>query len=159
MLEQIKASAKVDITHIPYKGGGQQINDALGGHFEVLSTNAGPAVIGHVRAGRLRALTAGAPARLAALPDTPTLSELGLPEANRFSVFGLFAPAGTPAAVIERMNAAVNAALNEQQTRQKIEAAGNLPTGGSAAAFARQIQAESQANARIIKKAGITAGS
>ena len=110
-------------------------------------------------AGRLRALAAGAPARLAALPDTPTLSELGLPEANRFSVFGLFAPAGTPAAVIERMNAAVNAALNEPQTRQKIEAAGNLPTGGSAAAFARQIQAESQANARIIKKAGITAGS
>lgn len=159
MLEQIKASAKVDITHIPYKGGGQQINDALGGHFEVLSTNAGPAVIGHVRAGRLRALAAGAPARLAALPDTPTLSELGLPEANRFSVFGLFAPAGTPAAVIERMNAAVNAALNEPQTRQKIEAAGNLPTGGSASAFARQIQAESQANARIIKKAGITAGS
>ena len=82
MLEQIKASAKVDITHIPYKGGGQQINDALGGHFEVLSTNAGPAVIGHVRAGRLRALAAGAPARLAALRCSSRSSGLCWPRAS-----------------------------------------------------------------------------
>ncbi len=61
VLEQVKAGSGVDITHIPYKGGGQQINDALSGQFEVLSVNAGPAVMGHIQAGKLRPLAVGAP--------------------------------------------------------------------------------------------------
>lgn len=157
VLEQVKAGAGVDITHIPYKGGGQQITDALSGQFEVLSVNAGPAVMGHVKAGKLRALAVGSPARLEQLPGVPTLAELGLPAANLSSVFGLFAPAGTPAPVIERLNAEVNKLLKDKDILQKIDAADNLPTGGSAADFARLIGAESANNARIIKAAGITA--
>jgi tripartite-type tricarboxylate transporter receptor subunit TctC len=157
VLEQVKAGAGVDITHIPYKGGGQQITDALAGQFEVLSVNAGPAVMGHIKAGKLRALAVGAPARLEQLPAVPTLAELGLPAANLSSVFGLFAPAGTPAAVIERLNAEVNQLLKDKDVLQKIDAADNLPTGGSAADFARLIATESASNARIIKAAGITA--
>ena len=153
--EQVKAGTGVDITHIPYKGGGQQINDALGGQFEVLSVNAGPAVMGNLKAGKLKALAVGSPARLEQLPQVPTLAELGLPAANLASVFGLFAPAGTPAAAIERLNAEVNKLLKDKDVLQKIDAADNVPTGGSAADFAKFIAGESASNARIIKAAGI----
>ncbi|WP_051237362.1 tripartite tricarboxylate transporter substrate binding protein [Ottowia thiooxydans] len=152
MLEQIKAGAGVDITHIPYKGGGQQINDALAGHFEVLSVNAGPAINGHIQSGKLRPLAVGAPVRLDHFRHVPTLAEAGLPAANLASVFGIFAPAGTPAAVVERLNAEVNKLLKDPDVRQRIEAAENVPTGGSAADFGRYIAAESAANARIIKQ-------
>ena len=155
VLEQVKAGTGVDITHIPYKGGGQQINDALGGQFEVLSVNAGPAIMGHLKAGKLKALAVGSPARLEQLPQVPTLAELGLPAANLASVFGLFAPAGTPAAAIERLNAEVNKLLKDKDVLQKIDAADNVPTGGSAADFAKFIAGESASNARIIKAAGI----
>ena len=155
VLEQVKAGTGVDITHIPYKGGGQQINDALGGQFEVLSVNAGPAIMGHLKAGKLKVLAVGSPARLEQLPQVPTLAELGLPAANLASVFGLFAPAGTPAAAIERLNAEVNKLLKDKDVLQKIDAADNVPTGGSAADFAKFIAAESASNARIIKAAGI----
>src|SRR3954470_7771894 len=111
MLEQFKAAAKVDITHIPYKGGGQQITDALSGQFEVLSVNASPAISAQVQAGKLRPLAVGAPARLDSLPNVPTLAEAGYPAANLTSLFGLFAPAGTPPAIVERMNAEINKAL------------------------------------------------
>ena len=158
VLEQVKAGTGVDITHIPYKGGGQQINDALGGQFEVLSVNAGPAVMGHIKAGKLKPLAVGSPARLEQLPNVPTLAELGLPAANVASVFGLFAPAGTPVAVIERLNAEVNKLLKDKDVLAKIDAADNLPTGGSAADFGKFIANESANNARIIKAAGITAG-
>ena len=155
VLEQVKAGTGVDITHIPYKGGGQQINDALGGQFEVLSVNAGPAIMGHLKAGKLKVLAVGSPARLEQLPQVPTLAELGLPAANLASVFGLFAPAGTPAAAIERLNAEVNKLLKDKDVLQKIDAADNVPTGGSAADFAKFIAGESSSNARIIKAAGI----
>ena len=157
MLEQIVAGAQVQITHVPYKGGGQQMNDALGGQFEVLSTNAGPAVLQHVKAGKLKPLAVGAPARLDSLPDVPTLAELGLPAANMSSLFGIYAPAQTPAAVLARLNAELNKALALPDIRNKLDATDNVPTGGTAAEFARQIALESENNARIIRSAGIKA--
>ncbi|MBE7942330.1 MULTISPECIES: tripartite tricarboxylate transporter substrate binding protein [Ramlibacter] len=157
MLEQLKSAAKLDITHVPYKGGGQQLTDAIGGQFEVLSVNAGPTVQQQVQAGKLHALAVGAPARLASLPGVPTLAELGWTAANLSSQFGVFAPAATPPALIERLNAEVNKALADPGLRATLLAAGNLPTGGSAAAFARSIAEESEANARIIRAAGLRA--
>jgi tripartite-type tricarboxylate transporter receptor subunit TctC len=157
MLEQLKAAAKVDITHVPYKGGGQQVTDAIGGQFEVLSVNSGPAVVQQVKAGKLRALAVGAPKRIDALPDVPTLAELGYPAANLMSTFGIFAPAGTPAAVVERLNAEINKALAAPDVRAKLSVADNVPTGGTAAAFAKQIAQESESNARIVRQAGIKA--
>ena len=124
MLEQISDQGKVQITHVPYKGGGQQMNDALGGQFEVLSTNAGPAVLQHIKAGKLKPLAVGAPARLDSLPDVPTLAELKHPAANLSSLFGIFAPAQTPAAVVARLNAEVNKALAQADLRAKLDATG-----------------------------------
>lgn len=155
MLEHIMQSRGVQITHVPYKGGGQQLNDALSGQFEVLSTNAGPAVMQHIKAGKLHPLAVGAPKRLQALPDVPTLAELGVPAANLTSVFGIFAPAKTPVAVLERLNAEINQALALPDIRARLEASDNVPTGGTAAEFARHIAAESESNARIIRAANI----
>jgi tripartite-type tricarboxylate transporter receptor subunit TctC len=157
MLEQLQAATRTQFTHIPYKGGGQQINDALGGQFELLSVNTGPAVMQHVKAGKLRALAVGAPTRIEALPSVPTLGELGHPAANLTSVFGVFAPAGVPQPVLERLNAEINKALALPDVRSRMVGSDNVPTGGSAAEFARQIAAESASNARIIQAAGIKA--
>ncbi|MDH4415976.1 MAG: tripartite tricarboxylate transporter substrate binding protein [Acidovorax sp.] len=157
MLEQIAGKSQVQITHIPYKGGGQQMNDALGGQYEVLSTNAGPAVLQHIKAGKLKPLAVGAPARLDSLPQVPTLAELGQPAANLSSLFGIYAPAQTPAPVLDRINAEVNKALALPDIRSKLESTDNVPTGGTAAEFARQIAQESENNARIIRAAGIQA--
>jgi tripartite-type tricarboxylate transporter receptor subunit TctC len=157
MLAQLQAASSVDITHIPYKGGGQQLNDALGGQFEILSTNASPTLTNHIRTGKLRPLAVGAPARLESLPQVPTLAELGYSAANLSSLFGVFAPAGTPPALIERYNAEINKALAAPDLRARLLATDNVPTGGSAADFAKTIAAEHESNGRIIRAAHIKA--
>lgn len=139
VLECVQRLSGTAIVHVPYKGGGQQINDAIGGEFEVLSTNVAAPQLQAIQAGRLKALAVGAPARLPLLPAVPTLAELGFAPANRSSHFGLFAPAHTPAAVVERLNTEVNAALRQDRLRQLLLAVNNLPAEGSAASFAQQI--------------------
>jgi tripartite-type tricarboxylate transporter receptor subunit TctC len=111
--------------------------------------------MGHVKTGKLRVLAVGAPARLETLPQVPTLAELGYPAANLVSLFGFFAPAGVPQPVIERLNLEINKALAAPDVRDRLLASDNVPSGGSAADFAKRIAAESQNNARIIKAAGI----
>lgn len=142
VLAQVRAAAGVDITHIPYKGGGQQLTDALGGQFELLSSNVAAQQLQFVRQGRLKALAVGARARLPVLPDVPTLAELGFPEANLVSTFGLFAPRGVPQERLRLANAIVNEALHQPEMRARILAVSNLPTGGSAEDFAAHIAME-----------------
>ncbi|HJS02049.1 MAG TPA: tripartite tricarboxylate transporter substrate binding protein [Variovorax sp.] len=155
LLEQLRSAARVDITHVPYKGGAQQMNDALGAQFEILSINAGPAVAPHIRSGKLRPLAVGAPVRLQSLPKVPTLAELGFPAANLSSVFGVFAPARTPAILIAKYNAEINKALDSPELRARLVATDNVPAGGGAEAFADEIAEEYESNARIVKAAGI----
>jgi tripartite-type tricarboxylate transporter receptor subunit TctC len=139
VLEQLSRASGTVMTHVPYKGGGQQVNDALGGHFEVLSTNVAAPQIEAIRAGRLKPLAVGSPARLPVLPEVPTLSELGFAQANLGSLFGLFAPPLTPPATVERLNAEVNAALRKETLRAQLLGINNTPAAGSAADFARQV--------------------
>jgi tripartite-type tricarboxylate transporter receptor subunit TctC len=157
VLEQVRAAAGVDITHVPYKGGGQQLNDALGGQFEILSTNASPTLTSHIQSGKLRPLAVGAPARLESLPQVPTLGELGYSAANINSLFGVFAPAATPPALVARYNAEINKALASPELRAKLTATDNVPTGGTPAAFAKEIASEFESNGRIVKAANIKA--
>lgn len=143
VLERVRAAvAGADITHVPYTGGGQQIADALGGQFEVLSSNVGAAQLRFLAAGRLQALAVGAPRRLPVLPQVPTLAELGFAQANLASVFGLFAPGATPRRTVDRLNAAVLRALAAPELRQRLLAVNNLPGGGSADDFAALIARE-----------------
>lgn len=157
MLEQLQEQSRVEMVHIPYKGGGQQVTDALSGQFEILSTNAGPAISEHIKAGKLRPLAVGAPRRLESLPNVPTLAELGYARANVSSQFGIFAPGGIPPRLLDRLNAEINTVLQLPEIRSRLLATDNVPTGGSAADFAKQIAAESAANLRIIRAVGIKA--
>jgi tripartite-type tricarboxylate transporter receptor subunit TctC len=157
VLEQVQHGAKIELTHVPYKGGGQQLTDALSGQFELISTNLSAAVMQHIKAGKLRPLAIGAPARLEALPQVPTFAEAGFAAANLTSLFGIFAPAQTPPALLQRLNAEINKALQQPDIRSRLVAADNIPTGGTATDFARQIAQESENNARIIKAANIKA--
>jgi tripartite-type tricarboxylate transporter receptor subunit TctC len=155
VLEQLRAAAGVNITHVPYKGGAQQMNDAIGGQFEILSINAGPSLTPQIKAGRLRPLAVGAPKRLDSLPQVPTLAELGFPAANLTSLFGVFAPAAMPQILVEKYNAEINKALAAPDLRARLEAADNVPTGGGAEEFADEIASEYESNGRIVKAAGI----
>ena len=157
MLEEVQATAKVRFVHIPYKGGGQQINDALGAQFEVLSVNAAPALIDYIKAGRLRPLAVGAPRRLETLPQVPTLAELGFARANFASHFGIFAPGNLPLRLLDRINSEVNAALEDPKVRARMLAAENVPTGGTARDFALQIAAEAGSTLAIVRSVGIRA--
>lgn len=149
VLAQIRAGAGVDIIHIPYKGGGQQLTDALGGQFELLSSNVAAQQLQFVRQGQLKALAIGSPVRLPVLPDVPTLAELGFPEANLVSTFGLFAPRGVPQERLRLINSVVNEALRQPEIRARILDVSNLPTGGSAADFAVRIARERERALRV----------
>lgn len=154
VLEQVQAGAGIAVTHIPYKGGGQQINDALGGQFELLSTNVAPLQLQHVAAGRFKPLAVGAPRRLDVLPEVPTFAELGLPQANVSSLFGLFAPGDTPAALLDRLNAEINRVLASPAIRDRLLASDNLPATDERAAFKRRVAEECLSHRRL-KDAGI----
>jgi tripartite-type tricarboxylate transporter receptor subunit TctC len=154
VLERVRRASGIQVTHVPYKGGGQQLNDALSGQFELLSTNVAARQLEYVRTGRLKPLAVGASSRLPVLPEIPTLAEAGFPEANLMSLFGLFSPGRTPSAVVERINAEVNEVLRQPDVRQRMLAVDNLPMGGSAASFATHVVRESEANRRSMQPGG-----
>ena len=147
VLDRVRAASGADITHVPYRGGGPQIHDALSGEFEVLSSNVGELQLQLVRERRLKALAVGAPMRLDVLPDVPTLAEAGFPDANLASTFGLFAPGQTPPSIIAALNRAFNLALKDPDLRRRLIAVGNHATGGSADDFAAFLARERDAAA------------
>lgn len=126
VLERVVRATGITVTHVPYGGGGRPLNDALGGQFEVLSTNVAPTPVRYVRDGRLNALAVTGPGRLPGLPQVPTLGELGLAEANVVSTFGIFAPGRMPARSRDRLHAALLSALNGSGVPALLAAADNL---------------------------------
>jgi len=152
VMEQVALAAGVQITHVPYKGGGQQLTDALGGQFEMLSSNVAPQQLDYLRQGRLKAMAVGAPQRLAVLPDVPTLAELGFPDANLVSTFGLFAPRGLPADRLLRLNRLLNELLQQGPLRERLAASSNLAGGGSPQDFAQHIARERERLLRPLER-------
>jgi len=150
VLAQVRVQSRTDITHIPYQGGGPQLNDALSGQFEVLSTNVAAQQLQYIENGRFQALAVGAPRRIEALPDVPTLAELGYERANRDSLFGLFAPAHTPQPVVQRLNAEIQRLLRGETLRLRLREAYNLPAGGSSEDFAREIAQDRRRNRALV---------
>ena len=155
MLEQLQVLTQAVFSHIPYKGGGQQITDALSGQFELLSVNSSPAVLQHIKDGKLRPLAVGSPARLESLPQVPTLAERGWAAANLSSQFGVFAPGGTPQVLLERLHADIQAVLSQAALRERLLAAECLPWKSSLAEFTRSVAQEFDAMGRIVKSARI----
>lgn len=157
MLEALMRQAKVEINHVPYKGGGQIITDAVGGQFDLLTQNPSPTLNAMIAQGKLRVLAVAAPQRLSAMPDKPTLLELGHPAANLTSVFGFFAPARTRPEIVARLNTEINAVLATRDMQERLARIDNVVSPASVEQFVSQIAAEHEANARLVREAGIRA--
>ena len=157
MIEQLRKKSGADITHVPYKGGGQIATDALGGQFDLMLANPYANLNNLIAEGKFRVLAVGAPQRLERYPDVKTFAELGYPEVNMTSFFGFFAPARTPPEVIAKLNTEINRALNDPEIAEKIRKLENLVVTGTPEYFGNMIQKEHAANAVIIKEANIKA--
>ncbi len=139
--ELFKRSTGTDMLHIPYRGAGPALNDVLAGQTPVYFDQVA-AVLPAIRSGKLQALAVSWHRRLEMLPAVPTYAELGYPQANQPSWFGLVAPAATPEASVRRLQQAVAAALAEPAVRERLAGQGLYPSGSTPAQFARQIAAE-----------------
>ena len=157
MVEQLRKKSGADITHVPYKGGGQIATDALGGQFDLMLANPYANLNNLIAEGKFRVLAVGAPQRLEKYPNVKTFAELGYPEVNMTSFFGFFAPARTPPEVIAKLNTEINRALNDPEIAEKIRKLENLVVTGTPEYFGNMIQKEHASNAAIIKEANIKA--
>ena len=156
MLEQLQQSAGIELTHIPYKGAGQQLTDGIGGQYELISTNMSPALMAQIESGAFRPLAVAAAERVAFLPDVPTFSELGYAGAGKQSVFGFFAPTGVDAETLARMNSEINKAVAHPGIAALLKDSHNLPLAGDPAQFSELIKADAEANRKLIESAGLT---
>jgi tripartite-type tricarboxylate transporter receptor subunit TctC len=155
-LELFKAMGKLDIVHVPYKGGGPAMADLMAGqvdlYFGGLST-----ALPHARAGKMRALGQTSLERSAAAPDIPTIAESGLPGYEAAISYGVFLPAGAPKALVERLHAAVDATIRSPDVARKFVELGADPQFGSPAEFAAYVAEDFAKWARLAKEAGLKA--
>jgi tripartite-type tricarboxylate transporter receptor subunit TctC len=153
--ELFKSSTNTFMVHIPYRGAGPALNDVVGGQVMVYFDQVA-ASLPFIQAGKLRAIAVSWDKRLEVLPDTPTYAELSMPSSNDPSWFGLVAPAGTPAAVVNRIQQAVYKSLQEPAVRSKLAAQGLFASGSTPADFDAQIKREIEKMQRIAKFAKIS---
>ncbi len=154
--EMLKKAANVDLTHIPYKGGGPANLDVLAGQIP-LAMSAPSAVMQHIQAGTLRALAVTSGSRWPSLPDVPTIAESGYPGFSHTTWTGIMTPAGTPEPVIARLNREITAALASTDLHEKILGLGRMPGSKSPAEFAAALMAEHEATGRIVSQIGFKA--
>lgn len=154
-MELLKHKTGIDLQHVPYKGSAPAVRDLLTGQIQVMFDNV-PNVLGHIRAGKLRALAVSGGNRLALLPDVPSVAEAGVPDFDVTVWFGLLAPANTPTAIVERLNAECRKALAAPEVKARFAAQGVETVGSSVEAFAALIQAETRKWIEIVKATGVT---
>jgi tripartite-type tricarboxylate transporter receptor subunit TctC len=152
--ELFKRLAKVEMIHIPYRGGAPAINDLIPGRVDVIFDNM-PSILSHVKAGSVRGLAVTTKERVAVVPDIPTIAESGVPGFDVFSWFGFFVPARTPEGVIAKINADTNAALAYAPVKVRFEELGANPKGSTPAEFADFLKSEIDKWGRVIKEAKI----
>lgn len=152
--ELFKISTGTSMVHIPYRGAGPAINDVLAGQVAVYFDQVASS-LPHVKSGKLKALAVSWPERLDVLPDVPTYAELGYKQANEPSWFGLVAPAGTPAAAVDRIQHAVAQALKEPAVRERLAGQGLYPSGTTPREFTAQVASEIDKMKRVAAYAKI----
>lgn len=153
-MELLKSMTHVDITHVPYKGSAPAVTDLLAGQVDVLFDNL-PNALPHIRAGKLRALAVSSARRSAALPDVPTTAQSGVPGFDVQVWFGVVVRAGTPPAIIDKLNAEINRLLAKSEVKSRFGAQGVDAVGGSPADFTRYLADQSRLWRVLIQSAGI----
>jgi tripartite-type tricarboxylate transporter receptor subunit TctC len=152
--EMFKSMARVQITHIPYKGATPAVTDLIGGQVQVFFDGT-PSALPHVKAGRLRVLAITTAKRSPALPEVPTVAEAGLPGFEVTGWFGLMAPAGTDAAQVARLNAELNRAIASAEVRARFASLGLEPMSSTPQQFGALVQAEIAKWGKVVKEAGV----
>lgn len=145
--------AKVDITHIPFKGAGPAMTAVLGGQPPI-GVLAGTAPLPHVKAGKIRVLAVSSAKRLASLPDVPTLNELGFSGMEDYTWVGLFVPAGVPAEVAQKLNAALLAAVRSPEVKERLEALAFEITAAPLAETATYVKSELAKWGKVVRETG-----
>ena len=154
--EMFKRSAAVDLLHVPYRGVAPSLNAALAGEVKLLYTGVGGA-LQHIKAGKLVPLALTEKARSALLPDVPTATEQGVANVEVNAWYGVFAPAATPAAVVQRINQEINAVIRLPDVRERFLGAGIEPLGGTAQVLADFMKADTQRYGQLARELGIKA--
>ena len=149
--ELFNANAGVTITHVPYKGIAPAVVDLLGGHVQ-LAISAFPTAMPHFKAGKLRVLAVTSAKRSGLLPEVPTIAESGLPGYEAAGWFGVLAPAGTPSAVVVKLNAEINRMLELPEVKASLAADGAEPAGGTPAHMAESARKASVKWAKIVRE-------
>ena len=154
--ELFKHMAGVDMTHVPYKGGGAAYTDLLGGRVQVM-IDALQQSMPHIKAGKLRAIAVASAQRLPQLPDVPTIAESGVPGYESGAWYGLVAPANTPKEVVAQIAAEVDRIMKLPDIKERFEGPGLVTVGGRPEVFADHINKETEKYAKVIKAANIKA--
>lgn len=154
-MERLKTAAKLDIVHVPYQPAAA-INAVVAGHTQIASTSMPPAVP-MIKAGKLRALAVTSANRSPLLPDVPSITEYGYKEFDDYTWFGFFLPVGTPQAIVDKLNAAINQAMESSDTVERFAQLGMVSTKNSSAEFGTFLKAEVPKWAAVVKSSGAKA--
>ena len=151
----IEKTSGIELTHIPYKGASQAMTDLIGGGIDLYMSSI-PTLLNQIRAGQLRAIAVTSPERAPELPDTPSLSESGYKDFDLQSWWGILAPAGVPADVVETVNKALNQALQNPELIEKLQASGGQVLGGTPEQFQTYLDQEIERWGTLVKESGVT---
>lgn len=154
-LELYQAAAKVKFLHVPYRGAAPALTDLLGGQIQALFADV-PVLLPHIQGSKIKALAVAADQRNAALPDVPTLAELGMPNTAADNWYGVLAPAKTPRPVVLKLNAAFADALRDPETRDKLVKSGAIPAPTTPEEFGQYLKNELDRWGMIVKSNKIT---
>ena len=152
--ELFKLTAKIDIVHVPYRGAAPAINDLLGQQVQMTFLDL-PVILPQIKAGMLRPIALGAPARAPTAPDVPTTAEVGMPDLLIENWYGMIAPAGTPEKIVATLNRVANEAMNDPAVKAKLAEQGLTVAGNTPEQFRSFIDSETKKWARVIKDAGV----
>jgi tripartite-type tricarboxylate transporter receptor subunit TctC len=152
--ELFKLTAKIDITHVPYRGAAPAVNDLLGQQVQMVFLDL-PVLLPQVNAGKLKPIAVGAPQRVPSAPNVPTTAEVGMPELLTENWYGMVAPANTPADIVAVLNKAAVEAMKDKGVAEKLASQGAILVGDTPEQFRAFIDSETKKWAKVIKDAGV----
>ena len=155
LMELYKSLTGIQMTHVPYRGAGPALNDAVAGQIPMILDNL-PSALPFIKDKRLNAVVVAAPQRLAVLPDVPTFKEVGLEPVNRMAFYGIIGPKGMDKAVVDKINAAVRKVLQDPAVKKRIEDTGSLVVANTPEQFAKELKDEFDTYKQVVAKQKLT---